>query len=78
MSPNLQQIFLGDSFYLSCDKIVTGSNVKWFFNNMEYWQSNYTWKIEVASSNDTGSYKCESNGQTSQDFRIEVLSKCTT
>ncbi|XP_035523950.1 uncharacterized protein LOC118332659 [Morone saxatilis] len=71
--PNLKQIFSGDLLYLSCDNI-TGSNVKWYFNNnLDKRQINKTWKIAVATSNNNGSYQCESNGQKSVSLPLKVL-----
>lgn len=70
VSPPLEQIFPGDLFYLSCDN--SGSNVKWYFNNIEQTLTSKTWKIAAASPKHTGLYQCESNGQKSSTRSISV------
>uniref|UniRef100_A0A8C4DMP4 Ig-like domain-containing protein n=1 Tax=Dicentrarchus labrax TaxID=13489 RepID=A0A8C4DMP4_DICLA len=72
ISPNLKHIFSGDLLFLSCGD--SGTSVKWYFNDNEVKTQTYkTWKIAVATSKNTGSYQCESNGQKSEIFSIEVL-----
>ncbi|XP_071319228.1 uncharacterized protein [Trachinotus anak] len=72
MSPKFENIFYGDLFYLSCDK-ASGSGVKWYFNDKQTAATESLWKIAVASSNDSGAYQCESNGEKSDVFSINVL-----
>uniref|UniRef100_A0A3B5ACZ9 Uncharacterized LOC103373069 n=1 Tax=Stegastes partitus TaxID=144197 RepID=A0A3B5ACZ9_9TELE len=71
MSPKLEQIFTGDLFYLTCDEGV--SPVKWYKDGVENTWTNKMVKIPAASPQHSGSYQCESNGQRSDSFSIEVL-----
>ncbi|KAL7372638.1 hypothetical protein ABVT39_019853 [Epinephelus coioides] len=71
VSPILKKIFSGDLIFLSCDN--GGSSVKWYFEDQEQQQTNKIWKIGVASPKHSGSYQCESNGQKSDIFPINVL-----
>lgn len=73
-----KQFFVGDLLYLRCN-ISSDTAVKWYRNNTELQQkTNKTLKIAVATPKDSGSYQCESNGEKSDDFKINVLSKYTT
>ncbi|XP_059181135.1 uncharacterized protein LOC131959934 [Centropristis striata] len=74
MSPTLNHTFSGDLFVLSCDTGSTGSKVKWIINgkDQERTDSGF-WKIGVAAPNHSGAYQCESNGQTSDIFHINIL-----
>lgn len=76
MSPELKEIFSGDAFYLNCNN--GGSRVKWYFNDIEKHGVNETWKIAVAFPTHSGSYRCESNGEKSDNFNIEVNGKYCT
>ncbi|KAM4525967.1 uncharacterized protein V3H82_000428 [Fundulus diaphanus] len=70
MSPNLTQIFTGDLFHLHCKDDQSSSDATWYFN--DEWQSgNKNLKI-VATSKDSGRYRCEINGQRSDDLSIKV------
>ncbi|XP_049916770.1 uncharacterized protein LOC126400252 [Epinephelus moara] len=74
--PTLKKIFSGDLIFLSCDN--GGSSVKWYFKGQEQQQTNKNWKIGVASPKHSGSYQCESNGQKSDIFPIDVLDHVPT
>lgn len=79
MLPNLQQVYCGDLFYLSCNSSTGGDTVKWFFNNQEQSaQTNKTWKFAVAAAKHSGSYHCEMGGSKSETVNINVLGKCRT
>ncbi|KAG7226354.1 hypothetical protein INR49_013765, partial [Caranx melampygus] len=71
MSPQIQEIFSGDSFSLNCTN--GGSGVTWFFNSAKKDGVNEIWKIPVAFPQDSGSYHCQSNGETSDSFTVKVL-----
>ncbi|XP_037610863.1 uncharacterized protein LOC119479395 isoform X2 [Sebastes umbrosus] len=73
MSPTLKEIYSGDLFFLRCNNSASGSTVKWYFNDMEQTLTTETWKIGVATPKHSGSYQCESNGQKSDAFPIDVL-----
>lgn len=74
--PDLKQIFTGDLLYLSCGNAANA--VKWYLNDTELQDKSTTLRMAPASSMDSGSYKCESNGVQSDVFQINVLGKCTT
>ncbi|XP_070708373.1 uncharacterized protein [Pempheris klunzingeri] len=73
LSPALKNIFSGDLFYLICNNSASGSGVKWYYEDAEKNLTSKTWKISVATSKDSGSYQCESNGQKSDRFTITIL-----
>ncbi|XP_029383762.1 uncharacterized protein LOC115060076 [Echeneis naucrates] len=73
MLPRLKNVFIGDTFYLKCDRSASGSEVKWYFKNAELNVTNEVWKITVASSQHSGAYQCESNTQKSKSFNINVI-----
>ncbi|XP_031699645.1 uncharacterized protein LOC116381541 [Anarrhichthys ocellatus] len=71
--PKLKQIFSGDLLFLRCDNSLSGSTVRWYFNDMEQPLTNETWKIGVATPKHSGSYQCKRNGAKSAGFPIDVL-----
>ncbi|CAK6964125.1 uncharacterized protein LOC128381153 [Scomber scombrus] len=72
VTPPLKYIFVGDLLYLHCS-VSSGTPVKWYKKDVEEKQTNNTWKIAVATPAHSGSYHCESNGQKSNNFLINVL-----
>ncbi|XP_074518747.1 sialoadhesin [Halichoeres trimaculatus] len=75
VSPNLplDQIFSGDTFYLSCGGNGSGDAVKWYLNGVEQMTTNKTWKIAAASGKHSGIYHCKSNSEESNRVNIAVL-----
>ncbi|XP_029312600.1 uncharacterized protein LOC115024877 [Cottoperca gobio] len=74
MSPDIKHIYFGDMLFLKCDQTASGSPVKWYFNNQEQPSlTNETQKIAVATPTHSGIYQCESNGEKSDTFPINVL-----
>ncbi|KAM4525520.1 uncharacterized protein PAE49_001430 [Odontesthes bonariensis] len=73
MFPSLKQIFIGDSFKLSCNDNPSGSAVKWFLNDTILKFTEKIQRIAVAAPNNSGSYHCESNGRKSENFPIHVI-----
>ncbi|KAJ7985038.1 hypothetical protein DPEC_G00360980 [Dallia pectoralis] len=78
MHPSFNLVYSGDTLELRCDN--RGNTVKWFFNNANVTEQdktitvpNKTLSIAAASMKDSGSYKCESNGKTSESINISVL-----
>ncbi|XP_041830905.1 uncharacterized protein LOC121633091 isoform X2 [Melanotaenia boesemani] len=73
MLPSLKDIFVGDRFYLHCDSSSSGDTVEWYLNEKSLSQTNKTLRIAAAGPDDSGSYKCESNGKKSSNLDIIVL-----
>ncbi|XP_068438597.1 uncharacterized protein [Clinocottus analis] len=73
ISPTLKQIFSGDLITLSCRNSTSGSRVKWYFDGAEQTLTDTIWRIAVAAPKHSGSYQCESNGEKSDVFSIDVL-----
>uniref|UniRef100_A0A667ZHT2 Ig-like domain-containing protein n=1 Tax=Myripristis murdjan TaxID=586833 RepID=A0A667ZHT2_9TELE len=63
--PKFTPIFSGDSINLKCSNSAAGSPVTWYFNNaVVSEQKKQTWSIAVATPENSGSYRCESDGKT--------------
>lgn len=75
MIPKLNQIFYGDTFYLNCENATSGSTVKWYFNDKEQTPQREILKIAFAHLANNGTYHCESNGEKSDGFPVQVLGK---
>ena len=76
MVPNLNQVYAGDTLKLTCNN--KGSSVKWFFNNIlsnNILSPEKELQMTAISAKNSGSYRCESNGQRSDNFNISVLGK---
>ncbi|XP_012718572.2 uncharacterized protein LOC105926701 [Fundulus heteroclitus] len=72
MSPNLTQIFTGDLLHLHCKDGQSGGDATWYFNDKRQDKGkNKTLKI-VATSKDSGRYRCEISGQMSDELSIKV------
>ncbi|XP_062331542.1 uncharacterized protein LOC134031828 [Osmerus eperlanus] len=71
MVPNLYQVYAGDTLKLTCNN--GGPSVQWFFNNIQSPEQNLDWQRTAISAKNSGSYRCESNGQSSDNFNISVL-----
>ncbi|XP_046870600.1 uncharacterized protein LOC124462930 isoform X2 [Hypomesus transpacificus] len=74
MVPNLNQVYAGDTLKLTCNN--KGSSVKWFFNNIlsnNILSPEKELQMTAISAKNSGSYRCESNGQRSDNFNISVL-----
>lgn len=80
MVPQLQQVHIGDLFYLRCN--ARGEDVgqlTWFHNNKALQTPNDEIKIQFAATKHSGTYHCETNRRSSQnDLSISVLSKLNT
>ncbi|XP_029954188.1 uncharacterized protein LOC115393352 [Salarias fasciatus] len=72
MSPPLKQVFTGDLFYLQCDGSSSHNSVKWYMNDEEQTWTKKFWKIPAAKPQNSGSYRCEVNGQRSDGLQVHV------
>uniref|UniRef100_A0A672H8G2 Ig-like domain-containing protein n=1 Tax=Salarias fasciatus TaxID=181472 RepID=A0A672H8G2_SALFA len=72
MSPPLKQVFTGDLFYLQCHASGSHNSVKWYMNDEEQAWTKKSWKIPAAKPQNSGSYRCEVNGQRSDGLQVHV------
>lgn len=76
MSPELEQVHIGDLFYLHCWPRGDSSDpVMWFHNDKALQTSSDELKIEFAASEHSGTYHCEIGGSSGNTLFISVLSK---
>uniref|UniRef100_A0A674MYF0 Uncharacterized LOC105419384 n=1 Tax=Takifugu rubripes TaxID=31033 RepID=A0A674MYF0_TAKRU len=75
MFPQLEQVHIGDLFYLRCNDSRNGmSQMRWFHNDKALQMSNYEIKIQFAASKHSGTYRCEIDGRSSRNnLPISVL-----
>ncbi|XP_055360573.1 uncharacterized protein LOC114846266 [Betta splendens] len=72
MSPNVEQVFSGDLFYLKCNDSKSVTPATWYQNDARILMTTH-YKIAVAQQSHSGQYECEINGEKSDKYQVTVL-----